>query len=257
MTPLLATDGVSKRFGGLAALSGVTLDVRAGEIRGLIGPNGSGKSTFFNVLSGVHRADIGTVTFDGAPVQHLPPERRQQKGLARTFQEIQLFYDLTVLENVLVGCHRLGRAGVAGALFRPRAVREEENRLVETARECLDFVGLLGLEAERARGIPYGHQRLLEIARALASAPRLILLDEPAAGMNPAETANLMVQVRRIIERGVTVFLVEHNMRMVMDLCDRITVLNHGQVIAEGEPHKIQGDPAVVEAYLGRPIGGC
>ena len=254
---LLVVEGVSKSFGGLAALSNVSLDVKQGEIRGLIGPNGSGKSTFFNVVTGIHRADRGTILVDGAPIQHLPPERRQHLGLARTFQEIQLFYDLTVLENVLVGCHRLGRAEVAGALFRSSRVRAEEKRFLEGARECLDFVGLLALEGERARGIPYGHQRLLEIARALASEPRLMLLDEPAAGMNPAETQNLMAQVRRIVQRGVTVFLVEHNMRMVMDLCDRITVLNHGEVIAEGEPHAIQSHPQVVEAYLGKPLETC
>ncbi|MBL8700237.1 MAG: ABC transporter ATP-binding protein [Alphaproteobacteria bacterium] len=249
---ILAVRDVARRFGGLAALGGVTLDVRAGEIRGLIGPNGSGKSTFFNVVSGILRPDAGTILFDGTPIQDLAADRRQHLGLGRTFQEIQLFYDMTVLENVMVGAHRTGRADIGAALLRPPWQRAEERRLREAARECLDFVGLGALQDERARTIAYGHQRLLEIARALAAGPRLLLLDEPAAGMNPAETRALMGQVERIVARGVTVFLVEHNMKMVMGLCERITVLHHGQVIAEGTPAAVQAAPAVLEAYLGR-----
>lgn len=249
---LLQVQGIAKRFGGLAALSDVTLDVRAGEIRGLIGPNGSGKSTFFNVVSGMLPADAGTIRFDGRPIEALPPDRRQHLGLARTFQEIQLFYDMTVLENVMVGAHRAGRADIGAALLRPPWQRAEERRLRELARECLAFVGLSAVENERARTIAYGHQRLLEIARALAAGPRLLLLDEPAAGMNPSETRALMGQVERIVARGITVFLVEHNMKMVMGLCQRITVLHHGHVIAEGTPAIVQATPAVLEAYLGR-----
>ncbi len=249
---LLQVHGIAKKFGGLAALSDVTLDVRSGEIRGLIGPNGSGKSTFFNVVSGMLPADTGTILFDGKRIETLPPDRRQHLGLARTFQEIQLFYDMTVLEKVMVGAHRTGRADIGAALLRPPWQRAEERRLRELARECLAFVGLSRVENERARTIAYGHQRLLEIARALAAGPRLLLLDEPAAGMNPPETRALMGQVERIVARGVTVFLVEHNMKMVMGLCQRITVLHHGQVIAEGTPAAVQSTPAVLEAYLGR-----
>ena len=243
--------GVSKRFGGLLALSDVSLSLEEGIVNGLIGPNGSGKSTFFNVVTGVLPADGGTIALDGVRLDGLSTDRRQGAGLARTFQEIQLFYDMSVLENVLVGAHRRGRAGAAGALFRMAGVRAEEARLLEEALGCLAFMGLSDIAGERARDISYGHQRRLEIARALASAPRVLMLDEPAAGMNPTETRGLMAQVAAIAERGVTVLLVEHNMHMVMGLCRAITVLHHGEVIARGAPGEIQGDARVIEAYLG------
>jgi branched-chain amino acid transport system ATP-binding protein len=251
-TSLLAVEGVSKRFGGLAALDGVSMKVESGAIAGLIGPNGSGKSTFFNVVTGIIPSDSGRILFRDQEVQSAPPDRRQRLGLARTFQEIQLFHDMTVLENVMIGAHRAGSADVFGALLRTPSVRAEEARLRATAQEWLAFVGLSHLSAERARAISYGHQRLLEIARALASGPELLMLDEPAAGMNPTETRELMAQIERIAAKGITVLLVEHNVRMVMSLCRHITVLHHGQVIASGEPAEIARNPAVIEAYLGR-----
>ncbi|MCC7271170.1 MAG: ABC transporter ATP-binding protein [Alphaproteobacteria bacterium] len=253
---LLELEGVTKRFGGLTALDGVALDVRAGEVRGLIGPNGSGKSTLFHVASGVHRADGGRIVFAGEPILGRSSDAIARLGLARTFQDIQLFYDMTVLENAMVGCHRLSRAGALAAMLRPPWVAAEERMIRERAREALAFVGLVDLAAERARSIPYGHQRLLEIARALAAEPRLMLLDEPAAGMNPTETRALMHHIARLVDRGVTVFLVEHNMKMVMDICQRITVLNYGKVIASGTPAEVQADAGVVEAYLGGVAAG-
>ncbi len=251
MSLLLELEGVTKRFGGLTALDGVALDVRPGEVRGLIGPNGSGKSTLFHVVTGVHRPDGGRIAFDGRPIAGRPSEQIAALGLARTFQDIQLFYDMTVLENAMIGCHRLTRAGPLAAMAGRRWVRDEERAIRERALDALSVVGLADQAGEPARRIPYGHQRLLEIARALAADPKLMILDEPAAGMNPSETRMLMDQIGRIVARGVTVFLVEHNMKMVMDICQRITVLNYGKVIATGTPAEIQADEQVIQAYLG------
>lgn len=249
---LLEMTGLTKDFGGLRALNNVTLAVQAGEIRGLIGPNGSGKTTLFNVVTGIFPPEEGQVTFKGERIMGWPPHKIAQAGLARTFQEIQLMYDMTVLENAMVGVHRLSKAGALAAVLALPWVRKEERFIREKARESLHFVGLEGYENELARNISYGHQRLLDIARCLASDPELLLLDEPSAGMNPAETRSMMSLIEKIRGRGTTVLLVEHNMKMVMNVCEVIFVLSYGVMIAEGQPAEIQANEQVVEAYLGR-----
>ncbi|GMU70755.1 MAG: ABC transporter ATP-binding protein [Burkholderiales bacterium] len=244
---------VTKRFGGLTAVNAASFSIDAKSIHGLIGPNGSGKSTLFNLITGIFRPDAGRIAIDGFDVTGAPSHQITRRGVARTFQSIELFYDMSVLENCMVGTYPVTRAGSIAAMLRPRWVREEEARIREMAMQSLVFVGLDGCAGDLARNISYGHQRLLEIARALASEPRLILLDEPAAGMNQAETRQLMEYIERIGASGITVVLVEHNMKMVMNLCRRLTVLNHGEVIAEGTPAEIQSNQAVIAAYLGRP----
>jgi len=254
--PILEVERIGKRFGGLVALTDVSFSIGRGEIYGLIGPNGAGKTTLFNVLTGIYRQDSGAIRFEGAPLANPTPDRIAKLGIARTFQNIRLFANLSALENVMIGRHVRTRAGVVGAVLRDRATRAEEAAIERRARELLRYVGIAERGNELARHLSYGDQRRLEIARALATDPKLLALDEPAAGMNATEKLDLRKLLEAIRRDGTTVLIIEHDVRLVMGLCDRVLVLDYGRNIAEGAPRAIQKDPRVIDAYLGKPREG-
>lgn len=248
---LLEIDKLCLSFGGLKATNDVTIHLEEGKISGLIGPNGAGKTTFFNLISGVYKPDSGTITFDGKRIDGLSPYQINAAGISRTYQVINLFKKMTVLENVMVGMHPRLKSNVFESLFHTRKERAEEQASRDRAYELLDFVGLKEYAVDEAESLPYGQQRLLEIVRGLAGNPKLILLDEPAAGMNSKEKEDLNMLLRKIIATGVTILIVEHDMKLVMDVTDQIFVLNYGKKLAEGTPEEIQKNPEVIAAYLG------
>lgn len=248
---LLEVKSLTRAFGGLTAVSNVDFHVEEGEIVSLIGPNGAGKTTFFNCVTGIYTPTSGSVIFNGDDISGLRPSRVAERGISRTFQNIRLFASMTAMENVMTGCHVRTKTGVVGAIIRNKKSREEEKEIKEKAHHLLRFVGLSPRAATIAANLPYGDQRRLEIARALATEPKLLLLDEPAAGMNPQETEGLKSLVSKIRNNGISVLLIEHHMKVVMSISDRVVVLDHGEKLAEGTPAEVQSNTEVIKAYLG------